>query len=41
MGIVEEKYVGHCWLIRNGKPFLENQDPRLLFAEVYKFPVEH
>ena len=40
MGTVEENYVGHCWLVRNWEPFLETQDPRLLFTEVYRFPVK-
>lgn len=29
---------GHCWLVRNGEPFLEDTDPRALFIEVYRLP---
>lgn len=27
---------GHCWLVRNGEPFLETQDPHGLFIEMYR-----
>jgi hypothetical protein len=27
---------GHCWLVRDGEPFLEARDPRPAFAEVYR-----
>ena len=30
---------GHCWLIRDGEPFLEPQDPRGQFTEMYRFPL--
>lgn len=36
MGQVEEKFVGHCWLVRDGAPFLETRDPRPLYAEMYR-----
>ena len=29
---------GHCWLIRNGQPFLEAQDPRMSFVPIYWLP---
>lgn len=29
---------GHCWLVRQGTPFLERVDPRPLFAETYSIP---
>jgi hypothetical protein len=29
---------GHCWLEADGQPFLEVEDPRLLFVEMYRFP---
>jgi hypothetical protein len=28
----------HCWLLREGEPFLEAQDPRPIFAETYRIP---
>ena len=27
---------GHCWLVRDGEPFLEAGDPRSTFTEVYR-----
>jgi len=27
---------GHCWLVKDGDPFLEAQDPRALFTEIYR-----
>jgi hypothetical protein len=29
---------GHCWLVRDGAPFLESTDPRLRFTETYTVP---
>jgi len=37
MGQVEEEFVGHCWLLKDGVPFLETRDPRPLYAEMYRF----
>lgn len=33
-----EEYAGHCWLVRDGAPFLEHTDPRPRFAEVVTLP---
>jgi hypothetical protein len=30
--------VGHCWLVKDGEPFLENNDPRPQFRLVYSLP---
>jgi hypothetical protein len=30
---------GHCWLTLQGQPFLEKQDPRPRFAEIYRLPL--
>jgi hypothetical protein len=38
MGKVEGRFTGHCWLVKDGEPFLEMKDPRPLFAEVYVMP---
>lgn len=29
---------GHCWLVKNGEPFLEDTDPRSRFIEVFRLP---
>jgi hypothetical protein len=29
---------GHCWLVLDGEPLLEQVDPRPRFAELYAFP---
>ncbi|MCC6180112.1 MAG: lasso peptide biosynthesis B2 protein [Chloroflexi bacterium] len=29
---------GHCWLMRDGEPFLESDDPRLYFTETFRLP---
>jgi hypothetical protein len=36
MGQVKGVFVGHCWLVRDGVPFMERQDPRPLYAEMYR-----
>jgi len=36
MGQVAEEFVGHCWLLKDGVPFLETRDPRPLYAEMYR-----
>ncbi|HUX87916.1 MAG TPA: lasso peptide biosynthesis B2 protein [Chloroflexota bacterium] len=33
-----EHFAGHCWLMRNGEPFLERNDPRPQFTTVYAIP---
>ncbi|MDA0163851.1 lasso peptide biosynthesis B2 protein [Solirubrobacter ginsenosidimutans] len=30
---------GHCWLTLDGEPYLEREDPRPRFAEIYRVPV--
>ncbi len=30
-----EDLEGHCWLVREGEPFLERKDPRPVFTETY------
>ena len=29
---------GHCWLVKDGAPFLENGDPCLHFVPIYSLP---
>lgn len=31
----EKEFVGHCWLVKAGEPYLEWQDPRPLYVEMY------
>lgn len=31
-------YEGHCWLVRDGEPYLERRDPRNVFRELYAIP---
>jgi hypothetical protein len=38
IGQVNGNFEGHCWLLHEGKPYLENCDPKTLFAEIYRFP---
>jgi hypothetical protein len=37
IGQVDEQFAGHCWLVRDGEPFLETRDPRPVFRELYRF----
>lgn len=30
----EKEFVGHCWLVRDGQPYLEMVDPRPLYIEM-------
>jgi Transglutaminase-like superfamily len=32
----ENEFVGHCWLVRDGEPYLERIDPRPLYIEMYR-----
>jgi Transglutaminase-like superfamily len=27
---------GHCWIVRDGEPYLESVDPRPIFVETYR-----
>ena len=36
MGQVKGEFVGHCWLVKDGAPFMETRDPRPLYAEMYR-----
>jgi hypothetical protein len=29
---------GHCWLVKDGKPFLEDKDPCLSYVPIYSMP---
>jgi hypothetical protein len=38
MGRIEEgkEVEGHCWLVRDGEPYLETVDPRPLYVEMWR-----
>jgi hypothetical protein len=36
MGQINGEFVGHCWLVRDGVPFMETRDPRPLYTEMYR-----
>lgn len=38
IGGSEAGFIAHCWLVRDGLPFLEKSDPRQRFAEMYIMP---
>jgi len=38
VGYPDGRFAGHCWLERDGEPFLEPRDPRLRYTEMYRFP---
>ena len=40
MGRVDNKFVGHCWLTRDGEPFLELEDPQSRYVQVYRISRE-
>jgi Transglutaminase-like superfamily len=37
----EKAFVGHCWLVRQGEPYLERDDPRPLYTEMYHISREN
>ena len=36
MGRLDKEFMGHCWLVKDGEPFLEPEDPRPRYAEMYR-----
>jgi hypothetical protein len=38
MGATDGEFPGHCWLVKDGEPYLEAKDPRPLFKEMYQIP---
>jgi len=39
IGNIEGRHAGHCWLVKDGAPFLESQDPRPVFTEIFSIPL--
>jgi hypothetical protein len=40
MGRIGGQLGGHCWLTLGGAPFLEEPDPKLLYAEFFTIPFD-
>jgi hypothetical protein len=38
VGWPDGRFEAHCWLSRDGEPFLEARDPRPVFGETYRIP---
>jgi hypothetical protein len=38
IGKVNGRTEGHCWLVRDGEPYLEQRDPRDHFTETHSIP---
>jgi len=36
MGRRNNEFMGHCWLLKDGEPFLETEDPRPLYTVMYR-----
>jgi hypothetical protein len=36
VGEVNGRFEGHCWLVQDGRPFLEKQDPRPIYTEMWR-----
>lgn len=32
----EKQFLGHCWLMKEGEPYLESRDPRSRYIETYR-----
>jgi hypothetical protein len=42
MGPIRDGMAGHCWLDRDGQPFMEKQDPLPHFTAIYRIaPADH
>ena len=35
VGEVNGRFEGHCWLVQDGRPFLEKRDPRPIYTEMW------
>lgn len=40
MARIDGRFIGHCWLARQGVPFLERDDPRQHYAPVFTMPLD-
>lgn len=39
VGYANGRFAGHCWLVKEGKPFAEAGDPYVRFTPTYQFPI--
>jgi hypothetical protein len=35
---IQDNLTGHCWLVNDGEPFSEPEDPLIMYKEIYNFP---
>ena len=35
---INDNLAGHCWLVKDGEPYSELEDPRTQYKEIYHFP---
>jgi hypothetical protein len=38
IGSVNDAFVGHCWIVRDGVPYMERHDPRSVYTPMYSIP---
>jgi hypothetical protein len=38
IGNIKGNFIGHCWLVRDGVPYLEAVDPRSYYKVMYSIP---
>jgi hypothetical protein len=39
VGKVDGRFTGHCWLVKDGRPFLEPDQSELLYTETFRLPL--
>jgi hypothetical protein len=39
VGKVDGQFTGHCWLVKDGRPFLEPDQPDLVYIETFRLPL--
>jgi hypothetical protein len=39
VGKVNGAFTGHCWLVKDGRPFLEPDQPNLVYTETFRLPL--
>lgn len=38
VGRIDDRFTGHCWLVKDGRPFLEPDRPDLVYTETFHLP---
>lgn len=41
LGEIDGRLEGHCWVVLDGEPLLERRDPRALYTETWRIPLEN